>query len=143
MLFSFLRPFCALLLMGCAAGAMASPALASAQDDPYGDWVGTLVTDKGTCPDTYESVLQIRSDKLFFAPATGTLVLHGTPDKDHKRFHAQLMLKDAKDKPLPMVFEGHPEGDTIVGVFGTPNCRAHVVLQRPKNTGWSHFLGDR
>ena len=131
------------LLTGSLLGGASSPALASAQDDPLGDWVGTLVTEKGACPDQKPSVLQVRSERLFFAPGTGTLVLRGVPEKDHKRFHAQLLLKDMKDRPLPMVFEGHPDGDTIVGVYGTPNCRAHIVLTRPQGSAWKNFMGDR
>lgn len=131
------------LLAGGLLDGMASPAFASAQDDPLGDWIGTLVTDKGTCPDQHPSVLQVRSERLFFAPGTGTLVLRGVPDKNHNRFHAQLLLKDMKGRPLPMVFEGHPEGDTIVGDYGTPNCRAHIVLTRPQGSAWKNFMGGQ
>ncbi|MCH4092397.1 hypothetical protein [Acetobacter sp.] len=131
------------LLAGGLLGSVAAPALASAQDDPLGDWVGTLVTDKGACPDQKPSILQVRAERLFFAPGTGTLVLRGVPDKDHKRFHAQLLLKDMKDRPLPMVFEGRPEGDTIVGEYGTPNCRAHIVLTRPQGSAWQSFMGNK
>ncbi|NHN89042.1 hypothetical protein [Acetobacter conturbans] len=138
------RHLCVCILVGGTLGAAACPALAAsdAQDDPTGDWSGMLVTDKGTCPTQRESVLQVQANRLFFAPATGTLVLRGKPDKTSQRFHAQLVLKDMKGQPLPMVFDGHPEGDTIVGVFGTPNCRAHIVLTRPKGNAWKNFMGN-
>lgn len=118
------------------------PAHASAQSDPYGIWTGTLVTEQGTCPDQTESILQIAPKRLAFAPGTGTLQLHGTPVKGNARFHAQLMLQDKDKKPLPMVFEGHPDGDTITGTFGTPSCRAHITLKRPAGHAWQNFMGD-
>lgn len=118
-----------------------APAVAETQQDPSGNWFGTLVTDKGKCPDERESVLQVEPDRVAFTPETGTLVLHGKPDPDHHRFHAQLILMDMNHHPLPMVFEGHSEGDTIVGVYGTPTCRAHIVLKRAKSDAWKNFLG--
>ncbi|GBQ94371.1 hypothetical protein AA23498_2008 [Acetobacter nitrogenifigens DSM 23921 = NBRC 105050] len=122
---------------------LATPALAaqSAQDDPYGNWTGRLVTDRGSCPDQTDSVLQIQSDRLVFSPGTGALTLRGRPDADHKRFHAQLKLTDASRRPLPMVFEGHPDGNTIAGVFGTPTCRAHIVMTRTASHPWSNLIG--
>ncbi|GBR05566.1 hypothetical protein [Acetobacter oeni] len=116
-------------------------AASDAQSDPTGLWTGTLVTDQGNCPDQMESTLQIEPSRIAFTPGTGALILHGKPDKDHKHFHAQLMLTDMKKKPLPMVFEGHPDGQTITGEFGTPTCRAHIVMKRPESHTLDNFLG--
>lgn len=121
---------------------MSAAALPAFADKPTGEWVGMLVTDQGTCPDHQDSILQVETDRVAFTPATGTLVLRGKPDKNLTRLHAQLMLKDKDGKPLPWVFEGQPDGDSIKGVFGTPNCRAHIVLHRPQGSAWKNFMGD-
>lgn len=131
----------ALLATAFAASPSARAATADAQSDPYGLWTGTLVTEKGKCPDQMESSLQIESDRIAFTPGTGALTLRGKPDKDHKRFHAQLILTDMKKQPLPMVFEGHPDGQTITGEYGTPTCRAHIVMTRPEHHALDNFLG--
>lgn len=116
---------------------------ASAADDPYGEWIGTLVQDKGeNCPVNGTSLMQIEPKRMIFVPEMGTLILRGTPDKSKQHYHAQLVLKDAKNQPLPMVFEAHPAGDTFEGVYGTPECRAHVTLHRPENRSWKNFLGN-
>lgn len=115
---------------------------AAAADDPYGDWVGTLVADKGrNCPVANQSFMQITPKHILFAPETGTLILRGKPDKATQHYHAQLMMEDATHKPLPMVFEAHPVGETFEGVYGTPECRAHITLTRPENRAWKNFIG--
>ncbi|NHO32894.1 hypothetical protein GOB85_10090 [Acetobacter sp. LMG 1636] len=129
------------LAAGMVAGTPEAWAAGDAQSDPYGLWAGRLVTDQGSCPDQQDSVLQIDPDRLAFTPGTGVLTLRGRPDKDHKRFHAQLMMTDMNHHPLPMVFEGHPDGQTITGEFGTPSCRAHVVLKRPEGHALDNFFG--
>ncbi|MCX2567082.1 hypothetical protein OQ496_11530 [Acetobacter suratthaniensis] len=126
----------AVILGGCAvAGA---PGLAptahatSAAEDPYGDWVGMLVREKGSnCPTAEESLMQIMPKHILFAPQTGTLVLRGVPDKQRQHYHAQLVLQDNKDHPVVLVFEAHPVGDTFEGVYGAADCRAHITLKRP------------
>lgn len=124
-------------LLGVLLCVTATTANASAARDPLGDWTGMLVTEQGSCPDERESTLEIRSDGMYFSPGTGTLVLRGVPDRKGRRYHAQLMRQDAKGKPFPMVFEGHPEGDAVVGTYGTPSCRAHITLTRPKTPDWT------
>lgn len=86
--------------------------------------------------------MQIEPKRMIFVPEMGTLILRGTPDKSKQHYHAQLVLKDAKNQPLPMVFEAHPAGDTFEGIYGTPECRAHVTLHRPENRSWKNFLGN-
>ncbi|MCH4022157.1 MAG: hypothetical protein LKH33_07930 [Acetobacter sp.] len=99
--------------------------------DLSGNWVGRLVAEQGRCPDQNDSILSITPDAVSFAPGGGALVLQGKPSEHMSRLHAQLILNDAKQHPLPMVFEGHPEGaGRIVGVYGTPACRAHIELRR-------------
>ncbi len=135
--------FCALLGMGLA-GWQTMPALAasSAAEDPYGDWTGVLVTDKGQdCPTEGLSYMEIKPKKMIFVPETGNLILHGVPDKERQHYHAQLILQDARKQTLPMVFEAHPVGDMFEGVYGTPTCRAHITLRRPNNHPLDNFLG--
>lgn len=118
-------------------------AAGSAADDPYGDWIGTLVTDQGhNCPVNSTSLLQIKPKRMIFNPEMGSLVLRGKPDKAKQHYHAQLVMEDANHKPLPMVFEAHPVGDTFEGVYGTPECRAHITLKRPESRSWKNFLGN-
>ncbi|MFT8676035.1 MAG: hypothetical protein ABF990_10615 [Acetobacter sp.] len=125
-----------------AQGGAAHAATASAAEDPYGDWVGTLVQDMGAdCPVNGQSLMQIESHKMIFVPETGSLILRGVPDKARQHYHAQLVMKDAKNQPLPMVFEAHPVGDTFEGVYGTPECRAHVTLRRPATRALDNYLG--
>jgi hypothetical protein len=129
-------------LLAMTAEAPAARAADSAARDPIGLWTGTLVADRGICPETQaSSTLQIGTKRITFTPADGSQTLHGTRDATPGRFHAQLILSDMNRKPYPVVFEGKPDGDTISGVYGSPRCRAHIVLTRPKGSGLEHFLG--
>lgn len=142
--FSLLRPFNgAASCAGLAVAGLLCGAAGSAADDPYGDWIGTLVADQGhNCPVNGVSLMQIEPKRIIFAPETGSLVLRGKPNKETQHYHAQLLMQDANHKPLPMVFEAHPVGDTFEGVYGTPECRAHITLKRPENRTWKNFLGN-
>ena len=108
-----------------------TPCQADAVPDLLGRWTGLLHTLQGTCPDAVPSTLIVGSVHLTFAPADGVLVLHGTRRRDSSRLHAQLLLPGVNHKPVPMVFEGHPEGRSIIGMYGTPSCRAEIRLTRP------------
>ena len=112
------------LLAGCAGGGA---------PDPVGEWAGTLHTEQGRCPDAMPSRLLVGSENISFVPGDGTLVLKGVRHPGDPALHAQLMLRDADHKPLPMVFEGAQaaDGKTIQGTYGTPSCRASVTLRRP------------
>ena len=99
--------------------------------DLRGQWTGTLHTLQGTCPDQQNSTLMIDGHHLSFAPADGVLVLHGIRVPGQSRLHAQLALPGVNHKPFPMVFEGHPQGRAIVGLYGTPTCRAEIRLRGP------------
>ncbi|WP_428394763.1 hypothetical protein [Lichenicoccus sp.] len=99
--------------------------------DLRGHWIGTLHTLQGTCPNTRSSTLVIDGHHLSFAPADGVLILQGMRVPGQTRLHAQLELPGANHKPFPMVFEGHPQGHAIVGLYGTPACRAEIQLRRP------------
>nr|WP_246387186.1 hypothetical protein [Gluconacetobacter sacchari] len=131
--------------IACAAVLTVVPAARAADDasrDPIGIWTGTLVADRGICPETRApSTLQIESRRVAFTPADGAQTLHGQRDATPGRFHAQLVLSGMNRKPFPMVFEGTPQGNTIQGTYGTPRCRAHVVLTRPQSHSMEHFLG--
>ncbi|GBQ64408.1 hypothetical protein AA103196_0857 [Ameyamaea chiangmaiensis NBRC 103196] len=115
-------------MLTAAVGHAAPPV--DAAREPFGDWVGTLKTDAGTCPDQISSTLQVSRTSVVFTPGDSALVLRGAHHPDGS-VHAELVLPDRNHKPLPMVFEGHPDGASFAGVFGTPTCRAHVTLTRP------------
>ncbi|MBV1832991.1 hypothetical protein [Novacetimonas pomaceti] len=132
---SFPRLFFAIAAL---CGATFSPACArtahtDAQKDPYGLWTGTLIADQGTCEETHApSTFQVDQTRTTFTPADGSISLHGTPDAQHQHYHLQAVVSSPGSKPFPMVLEAHPQDDTIVGTYGTPRCRAHVVLRRPQ-----------
>lgn len=126
----------ALLALGACAG--------SPSADPNGEWSGTMVTDKGRCPDRAPSRLLVDSKDISFIPAGGVLVLHGRRTDNQTRLHAQLALRDMNHKPLPMVFEGAlaADGTRIDGTYGTPSCRAHIVLAHPDSHPLQRVLGN-
>ncbi len=129
------------LMMVALAALSSTPALAAAPD-LIGRWTGTLHTLQGTCPDARPSTLLVEARRLSFAPADGVLVLHGSRrEADPGRLHAQLSLPGVNHKPVPMVFEGHPDGSSIRGLYGTPACRAEIRLERPIDRPLQHALG--
>lgn len=113
-------------------------------NDMDGEWAGTLHTEQGRCPDRAPSRLLVDAGAVRFVPAGGVLVLTGHHDQGGSRVHAQVALTDMNHKPLPMVFEGTlaPDGQQIAGSFGSPACRASVVLLRPTDHGLSRVLGN-
>ena len=125
-----------LLLAGC--GGTGTPG------DPNGEWTGTLVTDKGHCPDRTAARLLVDGRDVSFIPGGGVLVLRGRRPAGDPHLHAQLALVDMNKKPLPMVFEGRlaDDGTRIDGNYGTPSCRAHVVLVRPAYHPLSRAFGN-
>ena len=124
-------------LAGCGGGSGSPP-------DPVGEWTGTLMTDKGTCPDRAPSRLVVGSRKISFIPAAGVLVLEGILKPAPAALHAQLLLHDMNHKPLPMVFEGtqSADGSRIDGTYGTPSCRAHILMVRPVEHPFQRVLGN-
>ena len=106
-----------------------------------GRWTGTLHTLQGVCPDRNNSTLLIDRTHVSFTPADGVLVLQGRVGRDPAHLHAQLSLPGVDHKPVPMVFEGHPEGAAIVGLYGTPGCRASIRLERPVDRPLQRALG--
>ena len=123
------------VLMAATGATIFSPASArpaDAEHDPIGLWTGTLVADQGTCEETHApSTFQVDQTRTTFTPADGSITLHGRPEPLHQHYHLQVVLSPPGSKPFPMVFEAHPQGNTIVGTYGTPRCRAHIVLTRP------------
>ena len=143
------RPACrvarrALLLLPLLATVSLAGCGGGGPPDPVGQWTGTLVTDKGTCPDRVPSRLLVGSRNISFIPSGGVLVLHGTSKPAPAALHAQLMLRDMNHKPLPMVFEGteSADGGRIDGTYGTPTCRAHILLVRPVEHPFERVLGN-
>ncbi|GBQ16060.1 hypothetical protein [Swaminathania salitolerans] len=99
--------------------------------DPRGLWTGALVTEQGTCPTESNSTLQINANDITFTPGDSALVLKGRRGPDNLHYHARLAMKDAGRKPYTIVFNGYPVGNAIGGNYGSPSCRAHVVMTRP------------
>ncbi|ATU72365.1 hypothetical protein CFR78_12745 [Komagataeibacter rhaeticus] len=118
--------FLALLACLCA---LPFPAMA---ESPLGLWTGRLVADRGSCDDETRdtSTFQIETRHITFTPADGSILLTGVPEKGYAHYHAEALIQQPSGAPFPMVFEAHPEGRTIVGTYGTPRCRAHIVLKR-------------
>ncbi|WP_025841844.1 hypothetical protein [Asaia platycodi] len=106
---------------------------AAAEQGPIGLWTGALVADQGNCPIDTNSTLQIGSQTVSFTPGDNALVLKGTRGADKQHFHAQLDMKDAQRKPYSLVFNGYPVGNAIGGIYGSPTCRAHIVMTRPNH----------
>ncbi len=129
------------LLVSVAVSGMTVTAAATGAPDLVGRWTGSLHTLQGLCPEQGRSTLLIDRKHLSFAPADGALVLHGRRGTDPSRLHAQLSLPGVDHKPVPMVFEGHPDGDAIAGLYGTPTCRATIRLQRPQDRPLQRALG--
>jgi len=126
-----LLPCAALVGFTLALGACSSPAPPS--KDPVGIWTGALVTDQGSCPTTSDSTLQIGTKAISFTPGDNALVLKGARGNDPHHYHAQLDMKDAQRKPYSLVFNGYPVGNAIGGIYGSPTCRAHIVMTRPNH----------
>ncbi len=123
-----------LALAGCAAGTEAT--------NPDGTWVGTLVTSAGSCPDTQPSDLVVSDREVSFVPGDGVLALRGKRGADPDALHAQLLGTDMNHHPLPMVFDGRLDRGAVRGTYGTPACRAEIVMHRPEDTGLSRVLGN-
>ena len=120
-------------LAGCASGTEAT--------NPDGEWVGMLKTTAGSCPDQQPSDLTVSDRAVTFVPGDGVLALTGTRAADPDALHAQLLGTDMNHKPLPMVLDARLAGGQVVGTYGTPTCRADVVLHRPTDTGVRRLLG--
>ena len=119
------------LTVACLVGFFSCAAMADAQHDPTGLWTGRLVTDQGTCDETRDtSTFQVGTKRLAFTPADGSIALRGMVEKGSTHYHTEALIQQPSGAPFPMVFEAHPEGDTMVGTYGTPRCRAHIVLKR-------------
>lgn len=109
---------------------LALPPVARA-DSPLGLCTGQLVTDQGSCDETRDtSTFQIEKKRITFTPADGSILLTGVAEAGYAHYHAEALVRQPSGAPFPMVFEAHPEGKTIVGTYGTPRCRAHIVLKR-------------
>jgi len=137
------------LLLPLAVAACGGPQ-APKPSDLDGTWTGPMHTVGGRCADGVDATLLIDGDRVLFSPASGVLTLEGHRKPDDTALHAQLLLNDMNHKPLPMVFEGRsapeqaPDGHPslrIDGTYGTPTCRASVVLRRPAAQPWKNLLG--
>ena len=129
------------LLLSLVTAGLATSGTVVAAPDLRGRWTGSLHTVQGSCPDHHSSTLMVDRDHVSFAPADGVLVLQGRRSRDPGHLHAQLDLPGINHKPVPMVFEGHPDGDAITGLYGTPTCRAEIRLERPEDHPLQRALG--
>lgn len=129
-----------LLLITLATASLGIARAEAATPDLGGRWIGSLHTLQGHCPER-PSTLVVDQDHVSFAPADGVLVLQGRRGHDRTRLHAQLSLPGMDHKPVPMVFEAHPDGDAISGLYGTPTCRAEIRLRHPEDHPLQRLLG--
>lgn len=98
--------------------------------DPYGLWMGRLVTEQGTCPTHDLSSLRIRGNEIVFNPGMSSSTLRGTYAKGQQHYLAELTDKGMNGTPYRQAFDGYPVGTAIGGTYTSPRCRAHVSLTR-------------
>ncbi|TLU71801.1 hypothetical protein [Lichenicoccus roseus] len=134
-----MRPALPLLLTVVMLATASSPGALAAP--LQGTWSGTLHALQGSCPTERPSSLVVHGGRVSFAPADGVLVLHGRVKPDGEHLHAQLELSGVDHKPVPMVFEGHRQDEAVVGQYGTPSCRAEVLLLRAHDRPLQRALG--
>jgi len=91
------------------------------------NYAGTLRPIAGTCDPTTQAVLTRRDTTIIFAPAAGTIELHGQLTAD-KNLAAQLTLTDPSKQPYNLSFQGQLDGNRIDGTYTTPRCRYAVNL---------------
>src|ERR1700712_840165 len=130
-----------LLLITVATASLAMVQAAAAAPDLRGRWIGRLHTLQGSCPEQRPSTLVIDHDHVSFTPADGVLVLQGRRGHDRGRLHAQLSLPGMDHKPVAMVFEAHPDGEAISGLYGAPSGGAEIRLQRREAQPLQRALG--
>lgn len=113
-----------------------------AEDHPTGLWLGKLEPQQGTCPQDREAALRIDKKKVIFSPDNGALILTGIYHKKERPRHfvATLHRIDMDHKPYDLIFEGKPDKETIIGTYGTPDCRATVTFHHPKHSVMSDIL---
>ncbi|MXV44196.1 hypothetical protein GS501_03900 [Saccharibacter sp. 17.LH.SD] len=109
---------------------LASCSSPNADSDPYGTWVGKLITDEGQCPTEELSALRLRGNSLVFNPGLNSSVLHGSYHEGQQNYHAELVDKGMNNTPYRQTFDGYPVGRAIGGTYRSPRCRAHVTLVR-------------
>jgi hypothetical protein len=103
------------------------PLLAAACTADTLNYVGTMRPVAGTCDPTTQAVLTRRDTTIIFAPAAGTLELHGQLSNE-KILAARLTLTDPNKQPYSLTFRGQLDGKRIDGTYTTPRCRYTVNL---------------
>jgi hypothetical protein len=103
------------------------PAFACACSAPTLNYAGTLRPVAGTCDAQSQAVLTRRDTTILFAPAAGTLTLHGRLN-DQKTLAAVLTLQDPNKQPYRLVFQGRLDGNHVSGTYVTPRCHYAVDL---------------
>lgn len=124
-----MRPaFLTCLISLCTLGACSSPSTPAS--DPYGLWMGKLVTEQGLCPTDEMSSLRIRGHEIVFNPGMNSSTLRGTYEKGQQHYLAELVDKGMNGTPYRQTFNGYPVGTAIGGTYTSPRCRAHISLVR-------------
>jgi hypothetical protein len=103
------------------------PLLACACTAPTLNYAGSLRPVTGTCDPATQAVLTRRDTSIIFAPAAGTLILHGELSAE-KNLAADLILADPNKQSYHLTFQGQLDGKKIVGTYTTPRCRYAVNL---------------
>ncbi len=91
------------------------------------NYAGNLRPIAGTCDPTSQAILTRRDTTIIFAPAAGTLELHGQLTND-KNLAAKLTLTDPNKQPYNLTFEGELDGKRVDGTYTTPRCHYAVNL---------------
>lgn len=95
------------------------------------NYAGPMRPVAGTCDPESQAALTLHKTDTVFAPASGTLELHG--QVSGQSVMAQLDLTDPNKHPYHLLFEGVRDGKDITGTYTTPRCRYAVTL---------HLTGD-
>jgi hypothetical protein len=90
------------------------------------NYAGELRPVAGTCDPASQAVLTLRGTAIVFAPAAGTILLHG--EVAGQQAAAQLTLSDANKHPYRLAFQATLAGNDIIGTYSTPRCRYAVKL---------------
>jgi hypothetical protein len=109
--------FCGMLLL-----------LSSCSDTRTVNFAGDLKPLAGVCDPQTRATLTLRRGQIIFAPAEGTLLLHG--EINGTALTANLHLVDANKRPYTLSFHGTRSGPDIQGVYETPRCKYSTALQQ-------------
>ena len=89
-------------------------------------YTGPLTPVSGTCDPAENSQLIKRGSNILFAPASGTLALHGRLSGN--AFTATETITGADKKPFTLTLNGTLNAKSVTGTYQTNRCRYKVAL---------------